>query len=113
MPAGLAKCDLASFRPTKEELEAARTILNSAGGKELRSKVGSMSSWLKANSCNDASSSRGDDRRRWLEHFLVVQLRSQQTQKTTKVTKKPNEVKATYQDWVWMAAEEMDKPWAR
>ena len=65
MPAGLAKCDLASVFSTKEELEAARTILNSAGEKELRSKMGSMSSWLKANPCNDVNSSRGDDRRRF------------------------------------------------
>ena len=55
--------------------------LELGGGKEVRSKMGSMSSWLKANS------SRGEDRRRWLEHFLVVQLRSKQTQKTTKVQK--------------------------
>ena len=40
MPAGLAKCDLASVRPTKEKLEAARTILDSADEKELRSKMG-------------------------------------------------------------------------
>ena len=71
---GEVRFDLCS--PTKEELEVARTILNSAGEKEVRSKVLSMSSWLKANLCNEASSSRGEDRRRWLEHFLVVQSRT-------------------------------------
>ena len=61
--------------PTKEELDAARTILESAGPKGKRSKMAAMSGWLvkhpEGEGHSDAQASRGESREQYLLRYMI------------------------------------------
>jgi hypothetical protein len=73
---------LASVKPSKIEIEDARRVL-AQGEKAQKSKMACMVAWLKNNPDAAASASRGDDRKRYLEAFLVQQMRAKGGIKTT------------------------------
>ncbi len=66
---------LASVKPTKEELGEAKRIL--AGGcKVQKAKMAGMVHRLKQNPDDKAASSRGPERQRYLEAYVVHTLRT-------------------------------------
>ena len=68
--------DLAKFTPTPEEMQAARTILNSADEKRKRSGMVAMTQFLRRNPCDSTdmiSASRGNERHDYLAHYLAYQ----------------------------------------
>ena len=68
-----------TYKPTAEELAAARAILSACDSKKKHSQMQSMSNWLKRNpqgeGNGDASSSRGDQRTDYLCKYMAWQLR--------------------------------------
>ena len=74
--------NLASVKPTKAELEEAKRIL-SVGPKVSRAKMAGMVHWLKANPDSKVSDSHGPQRQKYLEAFLVHQLRAKGGAKVT------------------------------
>ena len=70
--------DLAKFTPTPEEMQAARTILNSSDEKRKRSGMAAMTQFLKRNPCDSTdmiSASRGNERLDYLARYLAYQQR--------------------------------------
>ena len=109
MPKALGKADLKNLEPTEEEVNAAKTILNNASEKQLKSRMGCFSAWCKQH-CDDGevSNSRGEQRKKWLEAFLIHQARAKHT--TQKVThdRVIREGQGIFEDLFWWAEEEMD-----
>ncbi len=83
MPAAMPKVSLDDAAPTPEELKAARAILSTAGKKEIRSKLGSMASWLKSNPeiQHKVKNNELMARHEYLEKFIVLQTRAKQSQR--------------------------------
>ena len=71
MPASLGKTDLKNV-PTTAELELARKVLREAGPRGVKSKMQSMSQWLRQFPDSEVEA----DRRRYLEAFVCHQLKS-------------------------------------
>ena len=114
MPAPLGYANLKGVAPSKAELEAAKKILAASqpGSKEHKSKMNSFSSWLKANGKEneEATSSRGDDRQRWLEMFMIHSMRSKAGQKKQVVTqKKIEEGEVKHRETMEWSREQMEK----
>ena len=83
MPVSIPVVDLSSVGPSPAELSAARTILKQASKGELRSKMGSLSAYLKNHPefNKEGVQSRGDARVKYLEAFLAHQARCKTAQK--------------------------------
>ena len=109
MPAALGPADLTNLQVSEEEIQAARLVLTQAGKQEKRAKMAAMSSWLLSNPDTTISSSRGDDRLKWLQHFLVHQSRSKAMRKTVQHTKAITEKRAKKVNHHLWAQEQMDK----
>ena len=111
MPSALPKMALAKLKPTQEELDAARKILTSANEKELKSKRASMSAWLRqcADENNEVASSAGDQRRQFLEKFLILQMRAKAGQKKVVGSKEHTSANAKYRENRWMSEDKMDQ----
>ena len=112
MPASLPNADLKTLGPTKDEVAEAKALLKSFNPKEHRSKMASMTAWL-SNPANaqpdeEALKSRGDDRKRFLEAWLIHQMRNSKAKKTMLNSKVTADSKTNYNDEVWMNAEMMD-----
>lgn len=69
---------LSNVNPTKEEIEAAKATLANSDAKAMRSKMGSLSHFLKQHPDCSAEGARGDKRKDFLLKFLVHQARSKQ-----------------------------------
>jgi hypothetical protein len=79
--------------------------------KAQKSKMASMAAWLKTNggeNC-EAVTSRGDQRRKYLEAFLVHDLRSRTKTKTIETVKTKSTTDDDVQDHYWWSQEQMDK----
>jgi hypothetical protein len=93
---------------TKEEVAEARRVLQSGDDKEKRSKMAAMAQWLKANEPNGAGiNSRGDDRKKYLEAYLVFQLRQKKAKKTTTVTGSNSHQEKEMSAWYMWGKEKM------
>ena len=84
------KASLAEVVPTEEELEETRRLINSASEprKKERACMASMSNWLKQHGSQenaDVVASRGEQRKRFLENFMVLQSREKKA-KTCQTT---------------------------
>ena len=112
MPASLPNADLKTLGPTKEEVAEAKALLKSFSPKEHRSRMACMTAWLSnpANAQPDAEAlqSRGDSRKRFLEAWLVHQMRNSKAKKTTVNSKVTQDSTTKFNDEMWMNAEMMD-----
>lgn len=111
--AGLAKgkkdlVALGKIKPTEAELKQARAMLDKCTPKEKKSKMACMSSWAKKQEDVTAANSRGDDRTRYLESYLVHQLRLKLGVKTVESSREAVEDKSDHLDMVWMSVEKMN-----
>ena len=99
---------LASVKPTKEELEDAKRIL--AGGCKIqKAKMAGMVHWLKQNPDEKAASSRGPERQRYLEAYLVHTLRTKGGVKVTLNERVVSSLKQEKVDHFWWSSEKMDQ----
>ena len=74
--------NLKQIKPSKEEVEEARKILEGMNSKQKRARMGSMASWAKSRGDVEAQSSRGEVRQTYLHDFMVHQLRQKDHLKT-------------------------------
>jgi hypothetical protein len=99
--------DLASIKPTDEELETVRQIV--AGDPKIKkAKMASMSHYLKLFPDDKASNSRGDSRTEYMELFLVHQMR-QKAGATLTSTFSTEANQHRFTDLHWWSEETMDK----
>ncbi|CAK0797197.1 unnamed protein product [Prorocentrum cordatum] len=101
---------LSDVKPSAQEVEAARKMIEDQKG--LRSKMGCMVAWLKKNPSEDddgASSSRGDDRKRFLVNFLALQMRDKKAKKERTVERQMTSEKQDNSLFFWWSLETMDK----
>ena len=110
MPASLGSADLRKLGATSDEVKQAKELLNKLTDKEFKSKMNSLTAWVKAQG-GDAEilSSRGDQRRQWLQNFCIHQSRVRVVKKTAVVSNEISEIKAKMSDVFFWAAEQMDQ----
>lgn len=111
MPAALAPLNLSLVEPTKEEIAEARKILKEASGKDVRSKMATMSAWLQTGGKKDnehVKSTRGDERKKYLENFLVHTMRSKAKVKSTTNAKTISQTEQNFDDEEWLCAEQLE-----
>jgi hypothetical protein len=108
MPPKQAAVKLNSVAPSADELAAARKVLAGVDKKQLRSKFACMAHWLKDNPDAAASSSRGDQRKAYLEQFMVWQMRQKNLQKESQSRSTVEVVNTTYNNLRWWSREKMD-----
>ena len=75
----------------------------------MKSKFACMAHWLKITPDEAASSSRGADRKTYLENFMVFQMRQQQMTKEVSPTSTVGTVRANHSERRWRSRETMDK----
>ena len=108
MPPALPAIDLKSITgPTPEEVEQAKKII-AAGGKNLKSKMQSMRTWLQKNPDPKVQGAEGDEKQRYLESFIIVQLRARDTTKTTDMKKMYAKEHESVKFWEWLCKKQMD-----
>ena len=78
MPPKIPSIKLAKVGPTNEEVFKAQEILQGIDPKALKSKMPSMAHFLKTSGDTAALASRGSDRVKNLELFLIHQMRSKE-----------------------------------
>ena len=105
----LSKARLSEITPTAEELQKAKELLASYGSDTKRSKMVCMTRFLKANPDEQAESSWGLDRQKYLEAYIVHTLRAKEGIKSSTNTESAS--KATEKFWEVhpMSAEKMDE----
>jgi len=108
MPPKQAGAKLSTVIPTQQELDAARKILAGTDKKALKSKFASMAHWLKDNPDHAVASSRGEDRRAYLEQFMVFQMRQKGTSTTQVSSSVVESGKQKHQDLRWWSREKMN-----
>ena len=83
MPATIPHVRLAGVGPSAQEVAEAKQMIKNFSPKEARSKMASMVAWLQANGTDnqEVKESRGNDRQRYLSHFLVHCMRSKNAKK--------------------------------
>jgi hypothetical protein len=112
MPKAIKSANLGNIKATEEELADARKILLKADNKNMKAKMQSMTTWLKKieNSEGNASAlqSRGEERKQYLEAWLVHQMRCKTGEKTTEVATEVNDSKDTVDENHWWSSEKMD-----
>lgn len=109
MPPALPKTDLRNLAPNDDEVKAARQVLAQASEKDMKSKMGCFTAWLKQNPDQEIQNSKGSARKEWLEKFLVVQNRAKQGYKTLETRKVVQNKDQKFYDLHWWAMETMDK----
>ena len=109
MPSSLGPCDLKNIKPSREEVEKAKRLLKEANAKELRSKMASMASWLAANPDSAVSASRGDERKAYLQAFVVHQMRAKAGTKKAEHVFKKSHLSANITDDEWYNLERLEK----
>ena len=77
MPPALSHAALQGIGPTDEELLEAKKILEDASPSQKRSKMACMVAWVGKNPAGneEVQESRGEARRRYLQIFLVHNMR--------------------------------------
>ena len=100
---------LASIIPTEEELSEVREKINCMSEKEKRSKVGSLTHFFKVTGDLEGQQTRGLERKKMLETFMVWQCRQKNAQKTSVVQEKIKSANDTIKDFHMWSAEQMDK----
>ena len=105
----MAKTQLKNVAPTEAELKKAREVLEKAGEKGFRSKQQSMMQFIKDQPDAAVSVSRGDERKRYIELFLVHQMRCQDAVKKVSVVKGEKNTDKKFIDLHWWSEETMDK----
>ena len=115
MPAALPNVDLKGLGPTPEELAAARKILDDAkaaslgkkvgGDKVLRSRMASMTAYLKQYPDELVGESRGKQRQHYLLNFMVLQMRNSKAKKTTENIESSSHETKKMTDVNWWSSE--------
>ena len=105
----MAKTQLKNVAPTPDELKKAREVLEKAGEKGFRSKQQSMMQFMKDQPDGAVTASRGDERKRYIELFLVHQMRCQDAVKKVSVVKGEKNTDKKFIDLHWWSEETMDK----
>ena len=115
MPAALPNVDLKGLGPTPEELAAARNILDDAkaaslgkkvgGDKVLRSRMASMTAYLKQYPDELVGESRGKHRQHYLLNFMVLQMRNSKAKKTTENIESSSHETKKMTDVNWWSSE--------
>ena len=106
MPASLASADLKNLVPTKEEIAEARKIL-ATGNKATRSRMQSMRQWMEKNPDSEVSDSKGQDRRGYLEAFIVHQLRQKDASKRAEHIQSASHQDAREKKFEWLSMKQM------
>ena len=102
---------IGSVEPTDEELKAARQVLRDASAGDRRSKNASLIHFLKTNpgSGNDAvKEAKGLERDKYLEKFLVLQMRYAKSVRSVTATRELSSNHRTLKDMHWWSWEAMD-----
>lgn len=106
MPSKLPKVNLGDVEPTKEEIEKAQALLKAADEKSKRSKMASMTHFVRESKDTDALNSRGDHRQKYLLKFLVHQLRAKNAESKTATERSVASGSERFRDVHWY----MDSP---
>ena len=107
MPPAIRGVKLEEVGPNAEELEHARAILAKASAAEVKSKKSGLHAFLLKHPDPKAQASRGADRQRYLENFLVHQARAKGNQKKSHTTESASSATHTLKDPYWWALEKM------
>ena len=107
MPPALGGADLKHIALTAAEVEAARKILAS-GRAASKSKMQGMSNWLKLHNDPTVENSRGEERRRYLEAFAIVQMRAKDVIKKSEHVQKSENSHEFHNKWEWLCKQELD-----
>ena len=95
---------LTALAPTAEEVAAARALLEH----NKKSKMASMVHWLRANPDPAIANSRGEQRQKYLEQWMIWSMRSKKA-KTSSTNEQVTSVEnSAFSDWHWCSVETMD-----
>ena len=109
MPARIPAAKLTSVQPTDAEIAEARRILAEGGEKGKRSRIGCMTNFLKSNPDAAAMNATGSDRDKFLEAFIVHQMRTKNAAKHVVNEEVVENVAQKHQDVYWWNAWKMDQ----
>ena len=109
-PSKMKATQLSMLSPTPDEIAEARAIIASAADpkKKERACMASMAHWLKNEGCTqngDALSSRGTDRKRFLEAFMVYQAREKKARVEQTTSRKVGQENRSHVEKGWFSYE--------
>jgi hypothetical protein len=100
---------LSEIAPTEEELATARKTIAKCSKTDMATKRQCMGHFLRQNPDDAAAKSRGSDRGRYLEHYLVHMMRVAAAKKNIHITKEAETNDSKTLRHQWMSRELMDK----